>query len=348
MMNGLIKPDVVLQDELEPIEQGPVARVLLLGGISGALPRMDAALASAFSERDYFVSALLSDETSAAASLKAAGADVVSLASMSGNRVDDVKSELGDAEIIGAGETESFACAPTVCCVNDVRIGVLACSERRAGGFAGRADILGLKAYAHVRMLLNQCDHVIVLVQSGLKEAKLPLPEWRARYRRFIDAGASAVIDTGAAKGWESYKNGLVFYGLGQPDDGNALLLSLSMRQNGKLDYEVSALEKTDEELRFCANGAFKHEIDAQNKLFLDQKAYQAAVDQMCRHYYESSEQPQKRGLFNAILPGRSESARQEEERLYALLSEESRRLMVLRALAGKRNQSDGVQGDGR
>ncbi len=87
---------------------------------------------------------------------------------MRGENLAGVKTALGGVQSIGAGETESLACAPAVLCVNDVRIVRSAYSERRTGAFDRRADLLGPKAFEHLRMLLNRCDHVIVLLQPDL------------------------------------------------------------------------------------------------------------------------------------------------------------------------------------
>lgn len=333
MKNGLAKtePDAPLSPEATEPEAR--ANVLLLGGLTGALPRLAEPLAAVFSAQDLLLCALHDDAAKAAESLREIGAGVVSLAGMCGERVDSAITALGKERIIGAGETEALASAPAVCCINDVRIGVLAYGERRWGGFDGRADILGLKAFEHVRMLLNRCDHVIVLLRAGLDGAALPLPEWRARYRRFIDAGASVVADTGGAKGWETYKTGLVCYGLGQPCDGDSLLLSLALKQNGKFEYEIRALEHSAGALGFSSNGAFRKTIDDQNRLYLNEAAYLQAANQMCLRYYREHEQPQKQGLLGALLPGRGETPRRQQERLFDLLGDESRRLTTLRAL---------------
>jgi hypothetical protein len=224
-----------------------------------------------------------------------------------------------------------------VLCVNDVRIGFLGYSERRAGAFDRRADILGLMACDQVRMLLNQCDHVIVLVRAGLPDAGLPLPEWRARYRRFIDAGASVVADTGAAQGWETYRNGLVFYGLGEPESEYSLALLLTLRQNGAFTFETRMLETVAGELRFSENEAFKRKIDNANGYYSDDATYLRAVNEMCLNDYAMRGEAKKRGILRTILPGAGDSARlAEEEKLLLLLGDESRRWMTLRALTRK------------
>jgi len=314
------------------LEREPAVRALLLGGVGAApraLPRLGAELAAKVAAQELRIGALHGGGAPAAAWLAEAGIGVTALAGMTGGRLDEVAPALDGAQAIGAGETEAQANRPVVLCIDGVRIGILSYGEQRAGGFGGRADILGLMAYDQVRLLLNRCDHVLVLVRAGLSEGELPLPEWRARYRRFIDAGASVVADTGAAKGWEAYKNGLVFYGLGAPEDADSLGLFLTLRRNGRFCYEACALECAAGELDFSQNDAFKARIDAQNALLLDDAAYLRAADEMCLRIYAERARPPRRGMLGALLPDADG-----EERLFSLLGDESRRLMALRAIS--------------
>ena len=85
--------------------------------------------------------------------------------------------------------------------------------------------------------------------------------------------------------------------------------------------------------LGFSSNVAFRKIIDDQNRLYLNQAAYLKAANEMCLRYYREHELPQKQGLFSALLPGRGETPRRQEERLFDLLGNESRRLTALRAL---------------
>lgn len=311
------------------------ARVLILGGLEALNAPFSAG--NAFEEersaQDFRIAALRRGSAGAADWLKKAAIDLVALAGMAG----DVPALPEGIAPIGAGETESMANRPVVICINGIRIGVVSFAEQPAGGFNNRADILDLMAYDRVRMLLNQCDHVIALVQSGLEEAELPLPEWRARYRRFIDAGATIVADTGRTRGWEAYKHGLVFYGLGSPAGEDSLGLFLSLQRNGKFAYEARALQNTAGTLDFSQNEAFRAQIDAQNKLFAEETVYNSAVNDMCTRLYCQSEPAQKRGVLGLF----SQHA-DENQRLLSLLEHESARLVALRALRLRRAAEQG------
>lgn len=311
------------------------ARVLILGGVEESLAVFQAseALQEQLRVQDLRIGALHQSSSAAAAWLSAAGTSLVSMAAMQNERKDAFTLGVTGATAIGAGETEAMANRPYVCCINGIRLGFVSFAEQTAGVFSGRADILSLQAVDRVRMLLCECDHVIVLVHSGLPTAELPLPEWRARYRRFLDAGASVVADTGAAKGWEAYKNGLVFYGLGSPAGFDSLGLFLTLQRNGVFTYEARALQNESGVLDYSKSDAFRAKIDAQNTLFWNEKAYLAAADEMCTRLYGQSEAAQKHGVLGMFSPRVDE-----ELRLLTLLENESMRLMTQRALRLKIN----------
>ena len=336
MEKDLIKRETAgITPETQQEQLEDLARLLILGGVEATAAPFAAgdALREAWFSQDLKLAALQQGSASAVDWLKGAGVELVALAGLEG----EAPALPEGVTAIGAGETEAMANRPFVRCVNGIRLGVVSFAEQPEGDFNNRADILSLMAYDRVRMLLNQCDHVIVLVQSGLAEAELPLPEWRARYRRFVDAGASLVVDTGRARGWEAYKHGLVFFGLGAPTGADALGLFVTLRRNGKMTYESRALQNTAGRLDFSQNDAFRAQIDAQNTMLSDEKAYRSAADEMCTRLYCAAEAAQKRGVLGIFSPHADES-----EKLLHLLGHESRRLVALRAL---RLRSDAEKG---
>ena len=340
MAKELVKTEAVESQPVLPIVSAEdTARVLILGGLeagAGAFAASEALLGE-MRAQDLILGALHQSDASAAAWLTEAGVALVSMAAMRSGSGDASTVSVPGAAAIGAGETEAMANRPSIRCVNGIRLGIVSFAEQKAGGCSGRADILSLRAADRVRMLLCECDHVIVLVHSGLPKGELPLPEWRALYRRFLDAGASIVADTGAAKGWEAHKNGLAFYGLGSPAGSDSLGLFLTLYRNGKFAYEARALQNAGT-LDFSKNDAFRAKIDAQNALFWNESAYLAAANDMCARLYGEGEAAQKRGVL-----GLFSSQTEQEARLLSLLENESVRLMTQRAIrlknsAGREN----------
>lgn len=355
-----------------PATNGPTAKLLLLGGV-GSLspsspPRMDAALSALLAAHDLVALSLLADTTNEDSSASGAaaaewaagiGADFVSIAGLESETPPEASRFPGNIERIGAGETEAEAFRPLVKNHNGVRIGVLALAERRAGGFDGHADILHPLACDRVRMLQAQCDHVVVFCHAGLPKANLPLPEWRARYRRLVDSGASVVVGQPPAgvSGWEEYRHGLVFYGLGtladdrEGADARSLALSLKLGQNGRFTYEVHMLERDCGMLRFCESEAAKQSINEINTLFFDEKEYLTRCRALCCGAYDAWTRETcaahakgiGRGLLNALLPQSADNAKREDEaQLKALLENESLRLAVFRALVAREAEEQG------
>ena len=352
-----------------PLENGHSARVLLLGGIdarsSTALPKPSGELAAWFATHELRALSLLgaaegdAGATAALNWIAGIGGDVVSLAGLTGGSLPQIRLASGDKKLLGAGDTEADAFRPAVVNIDDVRIGLLAVSERRAVGFDGRADILHPLVYDRVRMLQAQCDHVIVFCHAGLPNATLPLPEWRARYRRFVDAGASIVVGQPPCgiSGWEEYRNGLVFYGLGTLANERAdaeccsLAVSLVLERNGRFRYETRLLERSGETLQPSGDDAQKQAVNQTNALLLNEKAFLAQSTALCCETYDAWERETcvthgpnlGRGLLNALLPQSAEQARREDEaNLRALLENESLRLAVLRALAARDAEKGG------
>lgn len=313
-----------------PAEQAKdMARVLILGGLDAGAGTYFAseALQEQLDAQDLRLGALHQSDVRAANWAAQASIDILSLAAL--DAAITAQPTLPErVRALGMGETEASANRPFVLCINGVRLGFVCFAEQPAGRGETRADILSLTAVDRVRMLLNQCDHVIVLVKSGLAESELPLPEWRARYRRFIDVGASVVADSGGAKGWEAHQNGVIFYGLGSPAGADSLGLFLSLGQNGRLAYEVCALQTAAGKLDFSENELFKQSIDEQNRLLIHEETYLRAANEMCKRIYCESELAQKRGVL-----GLFSVHADEEARLLALLENESLRLVALRAL---------------
>ena len=354
-----------------PIANGHSVNLLLLGGV-GALPatsfpQPDEQLSAWFGANELCALALLSEaETDATSAsnevltwITKIGGKFVSLAGYEGGVLPQIWRENQAIETFGAGQTEVEAFRPIVRNVDGVRIGLLAYAERRSLAFDGRADILHPLVYDRVRMLQAQCDHVIVFCHAGLPKANLPLPEWRERYRRFVDAGASVVVGQppSGVSGWEEYRNGLVFYGLGALVDGRAacdpcsLAVSLSLERNGRFRYEARLLECARGTLQFSSDESIKNSINETNDLFLREREYLARSAALCGETYDNwarnacgSHLPGfGRGLLHALLPLAGEPAkRAEETNLLALLEDESLRLAVRRALATRNAKEDG------
>src|SRR5690606_26373205 len=83
---------------------------------------------------------------------------------------------------------------------------------------SGGANPLDLPTnFLDIQKAKENADYVILIVHGGHEYNNIPSPETVKRYRFFVDAGANIVIGHHPHhySGYEKYKNGLVFYSLG-------------------------------------------------------------------------------------------------------------------------------------
>ncbi len=123
-------------------------------------------------------------------------------------------------QAVGAGDSIDAARYPLIFQAEFATIGVLACCDPQFGEAAeGSAGVAawGPWIYTAIRQLKQETDHVIVSVHSAVEDAPWPSPEVQARYRSYIDAGATLIHGHHAhiPQGVEEYNGGLIAYGLG-------------------------------------------------------------------------------------------------------------------------------------
>ncbi len=347
-----------------PAPPGPCARVLFLGGMGSHAPQgqdgrpeglFGEELAAFAAGHDLRCAALLPHPRGNAygaplGRLRSANVDLLSLAGAEGGETAAVTAALSGMDGVGLGETAALAYRPKVTMQNGVRLGFLSFGERGYRGeaaFDGVADILDPAVADRVRRLLPQCDHVIVFCHAGLPGGALPLPEWRARYRRFLDAGASLVIGyaPAAPMGWERHGRGLAFHNLGALSGGaeaHSLAVSVCFERNGRFTYETRALCQTAGGADFAPDGALLARLTEQNVLLGEEKRYLAEAARMCQTYFAAREGqlplPAENGPLLSLNRGKAArfERREAERKLLMLLADESGRLAVLRALFAK------------
>lgn len=134
----------------------------------------------------------------------------------------------------------------------EAQFGALGCEPFQKAGFA-RVDVpLARQAVINAR---KKANWVIVQIHAGLEMVDIPLPEWRERFREFIDLGADLVIGhhPHVLQGSENYKNKMIYYSLGnfymdimlnQINPGSGGLLEVII-ENNKLVSKLTPLKVT-------------------------------------------------------------------------------------------------------
>lgn len=71
--------------------------------------------------------------------------------------------------------------------------------------------------YYSIQEARSCSDYILVIVHGGIEGYQLPTPRMKEIYRYFVDVGADVVINghQHCFSGFEHYKSGIIFYGLG-------------------------------------------------------------------------------------------------------------------------------------
>lgn len=236
--------------------------------------------------------------------LEKLGFDVISMAN---NHMFDyakegfecTKNAFRSALLVGAGElNEAYSVKHII--VNGKKIGFLSLTQFEFGvlGLESNESDIGTAWINHplVNQLIienkKKVDYLFVLPHAGVEEIDAPLPEWRSRYKEFIDLGADGVIASHphVPQGWENYKNKPIFYSLGNFyfDTINSnkvywnksLMVQLQISDNGKIDYVVHNIKFENNHIV----EDFSDEIKDHNleicSLLSDNKKYNECVNQ--------------------------------------------------------------------
>ena len=105
--------------------------------------------------------------------------------------------------------------------IKDKRIAIINCCEHEfsiATECTGGSNPLDpVSQYRAICDAKQKADYVLVIVHGGIEHYQYPSPRMVETYRFFIDAGADAVVNhhQHCFSGFEVYKKGPIFYGLG-------------------------------------------------------------------------------------------------------------------------------------
>lgn len=117
-------------------------------------------------------------------------------------------------------ENSSKQIEPTYFSHQGKKIGFLAVGEDQFG--SSRFNSQGYRSSIFltsevINEVKKHCDFMIVSFHGGIENHLVPSPARQNRFRSFIEAGANIVYGhhTHIPQGWEFYKKGLIFYGLG-------------------------------------------------------------------------------------------------------------------------------------
>ena len=126
------------------------------------------------------------------------------------------------AQVIGVG---SFldAYTPLTFSLQGEKIALFAVAHKEFGVIDSPEVEFGYAWACHPYLLQqiqkykSQGFWVIIYAHCGIEDIPVPIPEWRYKYREFVDFGADAVIASHPhiVQGYEEYKNKRIYYSLG-------------------------------------------------------------------------------------------------------------------------------------
>mgnify|MGYP002857697016 CR=1 FL=1 len=241
--------------------------------------------------------------------LEAHGFSVVSLAN---NHIFDYGEDallatmhaFGEADVVGSGKW-SEAYRPCIVNVQGKKIGFIALTHCEFGTLTDKwekkDESIGAAWINHpcvdkIVLGTRPCvDYLFIFAHAGVEHVNQPLPEWRDRYRSFIDMGCDGVIASHphVIQGWETYKGKPIVYSLGNfyfpKKDQNAAnwfrSICASIRIEGKGSIELNCTP-----LRFEPDNVYIDDTDkAQdylqkvNRILNDELLYMDFINNTCR-----------------------------------------------------------------
>jgi hypothetical protein len=192
----------------------------------------------------------------------------------------------------GVGCNKKNACEPFIVDCNRINIAIVSFAEHEfnwISDFEWCTSMLEPAANVlQIRQLMQIVDHVIVFTHLGPENCNYPSPRQVALFRNFIDAGASAVLNSHSHSimGMEIYKNKPIYYSLGnfffpnkdmRKDWYNGLLVKLTFtKQEIKSDhFQVKFSDKEisiDEDIKSFQENFVLRSINLKNDFFIRQK----------------------------------------------------------------------------
>jgi len=209
---------------------------------------------------------------------------------------------LGDLLHAGAGADADAAFRPMTVQCGQLRVAILAVAEAGFGVLLagergpGVAWIRDARCQQAVRRAVAEHDAVVIVAHGGVEEIDVPLPEWRAVYRAFLDLGVAAVIahHPHVPQGWERYGRGVIAYSLGNfcfsaqitsphPYWRQGLAATVRLSGGDAADLELHPLAFTcDHQVDLASGTGLALHLDHLHRQLADETAYQRAVDDAC------------------------------------------------------------------
>lgn len=205
--------------------------------------------------------------------------------------------------VLGAG-TWNDAYKPAIVEIEGIRIGFLALTHCEFGTLNDKYDLRDFSQNG-TAWINHPCvdsiiietkkvvDYLIILPHAGLEGVEQPLPEWRERYKSFINMGADAVIASHPhiIQGYEEYKGCPIFYSLGNfYFPWNVMTMSSWQRSicvtlkitKEKLSFDYTFVKFSKSSLEVDTSPSAREYMDRIKDVLNDSNKYISFINEVC------------------------------------------------------------------
>ncbi len=213
---------------------------------------------------------------------------------------------LGDIRYIGAGKA-SQVYDVNVIEKDGIRVGLMSLVQHEFGTVdvidergVGTAWINHPIVTKKIKKARELCDLLIILPHAGFENIDAPLPEWRDKYKSFIDLGADVVIASHphVPQGWEDYKGKRIYYSLGNfcfdkkignnPYRNNSLSVKISISDDCHISLEEKSILFDKSLIDIDDTEETKQHIEYLHGLLLAPDKYNTYIDEQLEVFWKS------------------------------------------------------------
>lgn len=203
---------------------------------------------------------------------------------------------------IGAGNSFEDAYREQIFNVGNEKVAIINVAENGFGclkenGDSGYAWIMHEMVFNKIAKLKSENIRVIIYTHCGLEDVIIPLPEWRMLFRRFIMAGADAVINSHphVVQGWEEYHGGIIYYSLGnfawftsmKKEDSNSICAIIEFNNKNELLHREVLCKSLNGKMGIeIGDGTMLEKIKKYNQLLYNENEYKEEVNRIVNYFY--------------------------------------------------------------
>ena len=146
----------------------------------------------------------------------------------------------------------------------------------------------------------KKVDFLFVFAHAGVEHIEQPLPEWRDRYRSFIDLGCDAVIASHPhiVQGWEIYNGHPIVYSLGNfyfykntsttKRWCESIVASIEIGRSTNVELKVTPLKFEKNHILLNDNDDFSQYIGHVNNVLRDEENYMSYINNSADFHMEN------------------------------------------------------------